>query len=139
MSARPVGARMVAYVAGACLVAMFVAITVFLPADIRATVTISQSGTLFLCLVAALVVLHGIARSTVHTEADGVHVRNGYRTRVVAWDDVEGVSYREGAPWATLARHDGDTHMLIAIQGTDGARAAQAVRDLRREIAAHQR
>ncbi|MFY0406034.1 PH domain-containing protein [Solicola sp. PLA-1-18] len=138
MRSRPVGARMVSYVAGGCLVAIFLAIAFFLPEDIRSTVTPSQTGTLVLVLLAALAVLNGIARSSVHTEADGIHVRNGYRTRVVGWDEVEGVSYRTGAPWATLARRDGDTHMLIAIQGTDGERAAQAVRDLRAEIAAHQ-
>ena len=60
---------------------------------------------------------------------------NGYRKRQYEWSQVIGVSLRRGAPWGTLDLSDGTTVSLIGVQGSDGARARKAVREIRAAIA----
>ena len=67
----------------------------------------------------------------------GLMVVNGYRTRRFEWSQVIGVSLPRGAPWATLDLSDGTTVSVMGIQGSDGARARRAVRELRACIAAN--
>ena len=47
------------------------------------------------------------------------------------------MSLRRGAPWGTLDLSDGTTISLIGVQGSDGARARRAVREIRAAIAAN--
>jgi hypothetical protein len=68
---------------------------------------------------------------------DAVTVVNGYRRRDYEWSQVVDVSLRRGAPWAGMDLSDGTQISLVAIQGSDGARAERAVRELRAVIAAH--
>jgi hypothetical protein len=70
-------------------------------------------------------------RSRVTAAPDGLTVVNGYRRRDLDWAQVLGVSLRRGAPWAGLDLSDGTTISVLAIQGSDGARAVTAVRALR--------
>lgn len=138
MTIRSIGARIVAYVAGACLVAIFVAIAVALPPEIREAFTVSQVVTLVLMLLATLAVLVGIARSSVQAGADGVQVLNGYRRHHVPWSQIRGIGFGRGSPWATLVLDDDRSIMMLAIQGSDGQRARDAVSQLRQDLAAHQ-
>ncbi|PJJ55827.1 PH (Pleckstrin Homology) domain-containing protein [Mumia flava] len=133
---RPVGPRVVAIVAGACLVALFVAVAATLPPEVRAAFTPLQTGTLLLFLGVFLAVLWGIARSRVVVDDDGVHVTNGYRTHHLAWADILDVAYPDGAPWPTLATRDDRRVMMLGLPSSDGTQAREAVWYLRERLLA---
>ncbi len=75
--------------------------------------------------------LHALARSRVEARPEGLVVVNGYRRHDFEWAQVVAVRLGQGAPWVTLDLADGTTVSAMGIQGSDGARAKQAVRDLR--------
>lgn len=129
---RPGGTRYVAYACCVALVAMSVAITVGLPAEIRAQVSLSQALTLYGCIAAMMVILHGIGRSYVRVDDREIEVLNGFRRHVLTWDEVLGFSLNEGAPWPTLVTKDDERVMLFGIQGSDDTR--KVVEDLVRRI-----
>lgn len=137
MRFRPLGARIVAYVAGGCLLVIAGTVTVALSPEIRGSFTVLQTGTLVLFLAALLAVLWGIARSRVDTDDHGIRLVNGYRTHLLAWDEVVDVSLGRGAPWGTLTTTDDRSFMMLGIQASDGPRATDAIWSLREEILEH--
>jgi len=134
---RPLGARVVAAVAGLSLSAIMLVLWIAMPDDVRATFTWLQTLTLVLFLAAALAVLHGIARTRVRIDGAGVSVLNGYRWHRLSWPQVVTISLPRGAPWATIDTADGSVVAVMALQSADGDRARQAVVDLRRRIEGH--
>lgn len=126
---RPGGTRWVAYGACVALVAMSVAITVALPAEIRDQVTIEQALTLYGSVGVFVVILHGIGRSRVSVSDDEIEVVNGFRTHHVPWTQVRGFAFGAGAPWPTLVTQDDERVMLFALQGTSGHSRVRAVVD----------
>ena len=80
---------------------------------------------------------HSLVRSRVTATATGLTVVNGYRARRYEWSQIISVSLRRGAPWGTLDLSDGTTVSLIGVQGSDGARAQRAIREIRATIAAN--
>lgn len=139
MRFRPLGARVVAYVAGTCLVVIFVAVAVELSPEIRDAFSVLQTGTLVLFLVAMLAILWGIARSRVDTDDEGIRVLNGYRAHRLSWDETVDVSLGRGAPWGTLTTVDDREVMLLGIQASDGRRATEAIWYIREQILEHRR
>ena len=128
---RPLGVRLAALIFGFGLLAICAMAWVGLDAEIRDVFTAPQRLTLLglgLMIVAAL---HALSRSRVTAEADRVVVVNGYRRRVFDRHAVVSVSMGRGAPWATLDLDDGSTVPAMGIQGSDGDRARDAVRELR--------
>lgn len=75
--------------------------------------------------------LHAMMRSRVDATERGLTVVNGFRRRRFEWAGVVHVSLPPGAPWAVLDLADGTTVPAMGIQGSDGARAQQSVRELR--------
>jgi hypothetical protein len=119
-----------------------------LPREIRVLFTVSQLLTLLGFLAALVLVVLGVAASSVRADADGLRVRNGLRVHHVAWSRVHQVVLRPGDAWAfaLLRPEDGvdapftadmDTQkrFLVGIQAGDGAYAQQAVGELRRRLA----
>jgi len=137
MRFRPLGARIVAYVAGGCLVAMMVTVAIALSPEIRGQFTLPQTGTLVLFLLMLLAALWGIARSRVETDSRGVRITNGYRTHQVAWTESVDVSLGRGAPWGTLTTTDDRSLMMMGIQASDGRRAYDAIWTIREQIIEH--
>jgi hypothetical protein len=129
---RPGGTRIVAY--GAAVVILVVAFVIGAALPENIVFTGSQVGTLAVLYIAILVGLHGIGRSYVRASDDGLEVRNGYRTHVIAWSEIRGISMRPGAPWPTLVHGDDERTMLFALQGTDGPRTKKAIDELVRRI-----
>jgi hypothetical protein len=129
---RPVGARVVAYGACVAVIAVTIVIGVALPAEI--TFTPFELVTLAFTLLTILAILHGIGRSYVRVDDDGIEVLNGYRRRRIPWGVMRGISMNRGAPWPTLVLHDDERVLLFAIQGSDGHAASEAVQDLVRRI-----
>ncbi|MGI9083957.1 MAG: PH domain-containing protein [Aeromicrobium sp.] len=126
------GARIVAYGASAALIVITVVVGVALPPEI--TFTVAELVTLALTLAAFLAVLHGIGRSYVRADDDGLEILNGYRRHRISWTDMRGISMNTGAPWPTLVLRDDERVMLFAIQGSDGGAAREAALDLVRRI-----
>lgn len=129
---RPVGARIVAYGASVALIAVTVVIGAALPPEI--TFSVAELITLGLTLLGFLAVLHGIGRSFVRADDEGLEVLNGYRRHRIPWTGMRGISMNRGAPWPTLVLLDDERVMLFAIQGSDGGAAREAVLELVRRI-----
>ena len=72
-----------------------------------------------------------LGRARITAETGGLVVVNGFRTRRLAWEEVIAIHMGDGAPWATLDLADGTTISAMALQGSDGGRARDGVRQLR--------
>lgn len=129
--ARPRAPRIVAAVAGLALIVMFIAIAVAFPSDIANQFTFAQVATLILLLTATLALLNAVGRSRVKAEDSGLTVVNGYRAHRLAWDEIEAIGYREGAPWPVVLKKDGDSISILALQSSDGEQTWKAVGRLR--------
>jgi Bacterial PH domain len=81
-------------------------------------------------VLAAAVLL--LARSRVRADAEGVEVRNLIGARRFEWDQVEHVSFPDGASWARLELPDDEYVTIMAIPAIDGERSVAAIRELRR-------
>jgi hypothetical protein len=132
---RPYGARLVGTILGGMLLVLVVAVWIAWGADVRARFTLVQRATLVGFGLMAFAGWYAIIRSRVTADEHGLTVVNGYRRRVFEWPEVLSVSLRRGAPWAAMDLSDGSTVIMFAIQGSDGARAVQAVRELRELVA----
>lgn len=128
---RPKGPRIVGYVSVACLVAMFIAIAWALPPDIRSQFTWEQTATLIFFIGFIAFLLHGVARSRVEADEIGLVVVNAYRKHQFAWDEVDAVGYKDGAPWPEARLKSGGRVILFGIQSADGKVAREAVYTIR--------
>jgi hypothetical protein len=126
---RPGGTRVVAYAVAVIMLVLTVVIGVALPEEIYFTP--AEDITLWIIIAAVLALLHGIGRSFVRADDDGVEVLNGYRRHRVPWADVKGFALNSGAPWPTLVTQDDERVILFGIQASDGAYAREAVDYLR--------
>jgi len=132
---RPLGPRVVGIAVGAGLLVICVFSWFTFDAETRERFTPFQRGTLLVLGLLAFTLLFGLIRSRVEAHADRLVVVNGYRRREYAWAQVVAVHLAPGAPWVTLDLADGETAAAMGIQGSDGARAQQAARELRRLVA----
>jgi len=140
-------------VVGIAVAVALVALTFYgwfaLPADIRVLFSFSQLLTLLGCLGVLVLVVLGVAASSVRADADGLRVRNGLRVHHVPWPRVHQIVMRPGDAWAfALVRPEEDLdepftadmdtqrRFLVGVQAGDGAYAKQAVGELRRRLAA---
>lgn len=131
---RPGGTRVVAYAVGAIMLVLTVVIGLALPDEIEFTT--AETVTLWIIILIVLALLHGIGRSFVRADDDGVEVLNGYRRHRVPWSDVKGFALNSGAPWPTLVTQDDERVILFGIQSSDGAYARDAVAYLRGRLTA---
>lgn len=136
---RPLGVRLTSAGMGALMVAALVFFWVALPASVREQFTIAQRVTLVVIFAAMLAFLHGLARSAIRADDDGLRVVNVYKVRRLEWAQVVQVRLQPGDPWAVLDVDDGTTIKAMAIQGSDGRRARRATEDLRRLVEEHSR
>ena len=145
---RPRRLRVVGGVMAAVLVAVAAWGWFALPREIRALFTFSQLLTLLGFLAALVLVVLGVAASSVRADVGGLRVRNGLRVHAVPWSRVHQIVMRPGDAWAfALLRPEGgqaafaadlDTQKryLVGVQAHDGAYAQGAVAELRRRLAA---
>jgi hypothetical protein len=136
---RPFGARIAAAVAAVVLVGFTAFIWLALPRSARATFGLAERLTVVVIYAAVLLVLNGMFRTSAHADDEGLTVTNGYVRRRFAWPQIVRISLGVGRPWALLDLADGSTVSVMAIQGSDGARADRATRDLKRVLAERSR
>lgn len=133
---RPLGVRLAGTLLGTMLLVVCAFAWFGFDDETRARFTPLQRGTLvaFGLLFASLG--YALCRSRVQATPDRLVVVNGYRRREFEWPEVLAVHLPPGAPWAVLDLADGTSAAAMGIQGSDGARAKTAVRELRSLIAA---
>lgn len=131
---RPLGVRVVLAVLATVLVAVIAVGWVALPPAVRDAFTLWQILTLLVMLGVSLAGMYGLMRCRVVATATGVEVVNVFRRRQLAWPQILRVSQRPGDPWAVLDTDDGTTVVVMAIQGSDGARARTALSQLARLV-----
>lgn len=131
---RPLGARIAVYTFGAMLYLVTLVIWFAFPPEVRDQFTTFQLGTVVFFGLAAGAAGYALARSRIEARAEGLTVVNGFRTHRLEWNEVLAVSLRPGNPWAVLDLADGTSLSAVGVQGSDGARAAKQVRQLRRLV-----
>jgi hypothetical protein len=145
---KPRRLRVVGVVVALALVALTFYGWFALPREIRVLFTVSQLLTLLGFLAVLVLVVLGVAASSVRADADGLRVRNGLRVHHVSWPQVHRVVLRPGDAWAFAllkpadapdetykADLDTQKRYLVGIQAGDGAYAQEAVAELRRRLA----
>ena len=128
---RPFGVRMAGAVLGGGLLIVCAMAWFGFDAETRARFTTFQRGTLVFFGLFAFSLWFALVRSRVVAEVGHLVVVNGYKRREYEWAQVIAVHLPPGAPWVTLDLADGTTVAAMGIQGSDGVRARQAVRELR--------
>jgi|SRR4051794_29790796 len=128
---RPFGVRMAGTVLGAGLLVVCALAWVGFDAETQAKFTGFQRGTVIALGLFAFSLWFALVRSRVVAEAERLVIVNGYRRREFDWAQLVAVHLPPGAPWATLDLADGTSVAAMGIQGSDGARAKTAVRQLR--------
>jgi hypothetical protein len=73
-----------------------------------------------------------LVRARVRADSSGVEIRNLIGVRRFEWDEVEHVSFPDGASFARLELPDDEYVTILAIPAIDGARSVAAIRELRR-------
>lgn len=132
---RPLGVRLAGALFGGMLLVVCVVAWFAWDPETRARFTGLQRATLLALAMMAFAAGFALARSRVVAEADRLVVVNGYKRRELAWAEVVSVHLPPGAPWAVLDLADGTSLPAMGIQGSDGARARTAVRELRALLA----
>ncbi|HIY24558.1 MAG TPA: PH domain-containing protein [Candidatus Brachybacterium merdigallinarum] len=117
--------RLLGYPTGVAMLAGMVFFAVIMPA-------FSLGGRLGLVALGliGLLVCHFEARVRIIAGPTTVTVRNHLSTRTVSWEEILGVSFPMGDPWAHLDLHDGRTLATMALQRADGRRAVDAAHRL---------
>ncbi|MGC5627269.1 PH domain-containing protein [Georgenia sp. Z1344] len=97
-----------------------------------------QLLTALLALV-IVAILERQARVAALPDEDGLTVRNFLAGRRVEWAEILGVEYGEHRPWANLDLTDSTTLAVMAVQRSDGSRAAADAQRLSTLIELHAR
>jgi PH (Pleckstrin Homology) domain-containing protein len=136
---RPWKIRFVATALAVVFVAVFTVVAFLLRSEwtgayFRASDQVAMIG-IGLVLAGAVLLL---VRSRVRADSAGVEVRNLIGVRRFDWDEVEHVSFPDGASWARLELPDDEYVTIMAIPAIDGERSVVAIRELRRLKASSQ-
>jgi hypothetical protein len=134
---RPRFVPVVAAVMGVVLVVAALGMWFGLPAAARAQISLLQSLTLALVLLALLAGLYRLARLKVYADDAGLTIVNLLRTHQLEWAQVLSVNLRRGDPWVQLDVDDGTTLQVMAIQSADGQHGRTAARELSRLVTQH--
>lgn len=128
---RPFGVRMAGIVFGAGLAIVLAGAWISFPERVKDEFNLWQRLTTLALLGLFAAAEYGLMRCRAVATDEGLTVVNGYTRHDLAWAQVVAVHMPPGAPWAVLDLDDGTTCSVMAIQGSDGARARHAVRQLR--------
>lgn len=135
---RPRRLLLVCRLAGAVLLVVFAIVAYLLPRGSSGGQQFGRSDQIAFFCIGLLLAWAVLQFTRVRVEADeaGLRVRNYVGEKAVPWQVVAGVRMDAGSPWASLDLQDDDTIALLAVQANDGARAVDAVVELRRLLAA---
>ncbi|MBD8869715.1 PH domain-containing protein [Nocardioides donggukensis] len=128
---RPLGVRLAGTALGGMLLIVCAAAWIAFPPEVKETFSFFQRATLLFLGGLAFSAWFALVRSRLVATDAGLVVVNGYRRRDLEWAEVVAVHLPSGAPWAVLDLADGNTCPVMAIQGSDGARARRDLAQLR--------
>ena len=128
---RPLGVRIAAVVLFGLLAVVIAFAWLSFDAETRSRFTPFQIATLIAMGLLAASLGFALSRSRVVAETDRLVVVNGYRRHEYEYAEVIEAHLPPGAPWVTLDLADGTAVSAMGIQGSDGARAQLALRQLR--------
>jgi len=128
---RPFGVRIAVIGFGLMLVAVCAAAWFGFDDSVRERFNLLQRITVLLMGAGLATCGWALARARVTAEMEALVVVNGFRTRQLDWEQVLAIHLPDGAPWATLDLADGTTISAMALQGSDGRRATDGVRQVR--------
>jgi hypothetical protein len=128
---RPLGPRVVGIVVTCALVAVVAAGWFSFDEETRAEFTFFQRVTLVAFGLLYLALMYALVRCRAVAYADRLVVVNGYVRHEFEWPQIVAARLPPGAPWVTLDLADGETASVMGIQGSDGARARTALRELK--------
>lgn len=134
---RPLGARLAVGVMAPVLLGTIAFVFASMPASVRGQFSPLQVVMLLFFLGVGLAAMLGVFRTAVRADERGLTIVNVYRVRRLEWAQILTVGLRPGDPWAVLDTGDGMTVKVMAIQGSDGARARRATTQLRRLVDQH--
>jgi hypothetical protein len=125
---RPRVVAVIATLMGASMFAVFAVIWVRMSEESRATFTTFQRLTLLFFGGVVLWLLYRMATVRLAAYADGVVVRNMFRTYRLGWDELEVVRFAPGDPWLQFFDAEGNRLGVLAVQASEGARAQIAAK-----------
>jgi hypothetical protein len=128
---RPFGVRLAGVGFGGATLVLAVVAWFALPPDVRDTFSTFQRITMLFLVLLAGAAGFALCRSRAVATEQGLTVVNGYKRRDFEWAELVAVHLPPGAPWAMLDLADGETCPVMAIQGSDGKRAREAVSQIR--------
>jgi hypothetical protein len=134
---RPLGARIAAPIFAAILIGAFGFLWFGFDPDVRAEVNWFQRGTVVFMVGTGVFLLYMLARSRVVATDDGLTLVNGFRRRDLEWAEVIAIRLPPGAPWPILDLSDGTTACAMGFHCSDGARARDAVREVKGLLLIH--
>ncbi len=129
---RPVGPRIVAY--GSIVVIAVLTVVIGIALRDTTSFTWFEWVTFAAMLISIFIGLHGVARSYVNVNDDGLDILNGYKHHHIEWARIKGIAMNSGAPWPTLVLDDDERVILFAIQGSDGPSARNAIAQIQKRI-----
>src|SRR4051812_45293217 len=128
---RPLGPRVVGVTVTLALIAVVAAGWFSFDEETRSRFTAFQEVTLVFFGLIYLSLMWALIRCRAVAYADRLGVVNGYRRHEYEWAQIVAARLPPGAPWVTLDLADGETASVMGIQGSDGARARAALRELK--------
>jgi hypothetical protein len=136
---RPLGASVVASVAGFLLLFMATFLWLMLPDRVQDRFTPFQRVTLVIVVLAIVFVLYGLARTKVRADEAGLTITNGFHVHRYEWAELARITLTRGQPWAVIDLTDGTVVKAMALQAADGERASRQVRELAGVLASRTR
>jgi hypothetical protein len=121
---------LMAGVMGLSLLAVFGVIWIRLPADARDSFSWFQRLTLIAFFGAVFWILYRMTTLRVTAYADGLRVRNVFKSYTLTWAEISGLRFRPGDAWLQLFDADGNRIGILAVQAAEGARASRAAKEL---------
>lgn len=128
---RPFGPRIAALVFAIVLVVTFGMLWWSFDEQTKEAVNTVQRITVIIVLGTGIALLYAMGRSKLVATGAGLTLVNGFRRREYEWAEVIAIRMPPGAPWPTLDLADGTTVSALGIHGSDGARARDAVLEVK--------
>ncbi|HZC69071.1 MAG TPA: PH domain-containing protein [Jatrophihabitans sp.] len=142
VAARPIKTARIANATAIFVFGVFVVVAIVMP-HANAGASFGWKDQVFTVVIGAIVAggLHLPARPRLRADAQAVHMRSYLGNwRTVPWEVVVAVEFPSNVRFARLVLPGDETLALYAVQRTDGERAVETMRGLRRLFAeTHQR
>ncbi|WP_405060962.1 PH domain-containing protein [Kribbella sp. NBC_01505] len=133
----PRSVAIMASVMGFSLIALFGVIWSQFDDFTKQTFSWFQRLTLLAFFGAILLLLFRMATVRVSAYADGLRIRNVFKSYMLPWAEVTALRFTSGDAWLQLFDAEGNRIGVLAIQASEGRRASTAAKELAAIARAH--